>query len=174
MFKTYSSSSSLVITSRWFATSRLRAPVSVRLVYWSIPGGAKPAWCRHQMEIFSALLAICAGNHRSPVKSPAQRPVARSFDIFFDLRLNKRLSKQSWGWWFETLSCPLWRQCDEVNAMAADGQLPGQIIRSSANKLLLVTTEPWLPGCRISNSCAVVNWQKCQYSFQVSSKWFSK
>ena len=33
MFKTYSSSSSLVITSRWFATSRLRTPVSVRLVY---------------------------------------------------------------------------------------------------------------------------------------------
>ena len=31
--KTCSSSSSLVITSRWFATSRLRAPVSVRLVY---------------------------------------------------------------------------------------------------------------------------------------------
>ena len=40
---------------------------------------------------------------------PAQRPVARSFDVFFDLRLNKRLSKQSWGWWFETLSGPLWR-----------------------------------------------------------------
>ena len=35
MFKTYSSSSSLVITSRWFATSRLVAPVSVRLVYSS-------------------------------------------------------------------------------------------------------------------------------------------
>ena len=33
MFKTYSSSS-LVITSRWFATSRMVAPVSVRLVYW--------------------------------------------------------------------------------------------------------------------------------------------
>ena len=28
---------------------------------------------------------------------------------YFDLRPNKRLSKQSWGWWFETLSCPLWR-----------------------------------------------------------------
>ena len=39
---------------------------------------------------------------------PAQRPVTRSFDVFFDLRLNKWLSKQSWGWWFETLSCPLW------------------------------------------------------------------
>ena len=23
--------------------------------------------------------------------------------------MNKRLSKQSWGWWFETLLCPLWR-----------------------------------------------------------------
>ena len=38
---------------------------------------------RHQMETFSVLLAICAGN--SPV--PAQRPVTRSFDVFFDLRL---------------------------------------------------------------------------------------
>ena len=27
----------------------------------------------------------------------------------FDLRLNKRLSKQSWSWWIETLSHPLWR-----------------------------------------------------------------
>ena len=34
MFKTYSSSSSLVITSYWFATSRLRVPASVRRVYW--------------------------------------------------------------------------------------------------------------------------------------------
>ena len=41
-----------------------------------------------------------------------QIPVTRSFDVFFDLRLNKRLSKQSWGWWFETLSCPLWRHCN--------------------------------------------------------------
>ena len=38
-----------------------------------------------------------------------QRPVTRSFDVFFDLRLNERLSKQSWGWWFETPSLPLWR-----------------------------------------------------------------
>ena len=40
---------------------------------------------------------------------PAQRPVTRSFDVYFDLRLNKRLSKQSRGWWFETLSGPLGR-----------------------------------------------------------------
>ena len=50
--------------------------------------------------------------HLVPGEFPAQRPVTRSFDIFFDLILNKRLSKQSWGFWFEALSCPLWRQCN--------------------------------------------------------------
>ena len=53
----------------------------------------------------SALLAICAGNSPVTGEFPAQRPVTRSFDVFFDLRS----SKQSWGWWFETPSCPLWR-----------------------------------------------------------------
>ena len=53
------------------------------------------AWWRHQMETFSALLAICAGNSLVPGEVPAQRPVTRCFDVFFDLRLNKRLSKQS-------------------------------------------------------------------------------
>ena len=57
------------------------------------------SWWRHQMELFSALLAICAGNSPVPGEFPAQRPVTRSFDVFFDLRLNKRLSKQSWDWW---------------------------------------------------------------------------
>ena len=136
-------------------------------------------WWRHQMETFSTLLAICAGNSPFPGEFPTQRPVTRSFDItlthndhggvsnhqshgcllnrlfrsrskktsklrvtclcagnspgtgefpaqkasyaenvsiwwrhhdvYFDLRPNKRLSKQSWGWWFETPSRPLWR-----------------------------------------------------------------
>ena len=57
---------------------------------------------------------VCAGN--SPVTGEflAQRPVTRSFDVFFDRRLNKRLSKQSWGWWFETPSRPLWHHCNET------------------------------------------------------------
>ena len=33
---------------------------------------------------------------------------------FFYLRLNKRLSKQSWGWWFETLSWSLWGHCNAL------------------------------------------------------------
>ena len=52
------------------------------------------------------------GDLTGPGEFPAQRPVTRSFDVFFDLRLNKRMSKQSWGWWFETLPWSLWRQCN--------------------------------------------------------------
>ena len=46
------------------------------------------------------------------MNSPKQRPVTQSFDVFSDLRLNKRFSKQSWGWWSDTSSRPLWRHCN--------------------------------------------------------------
>ena len=59
---------------------------------------------RPQMETFSALLAISAGNSPDTGQFPAQRPMTRSFDVCFDLRLNKRLNKQPSGWWFETPS----------------------------------------------------------------------
>ena len=48
------------------------------------------------------------GTHRSPVNFRYKG----TFDVLFDLHLNKRLSKQSWVWWFETPSCPLWRHCN--------------------------------------------------------------
>ena len=59
-------------------------------------------WWRLQMETFSALLALCAGN--SPVTGEflSKRRVTRRFDVSFDLRLDKRLSKRSRSWWFET------------------------------------------------------------------------
>ena len=72
-------------------------------------------WWRYQMENFSALLAICAGNSPVTGEFPAQRPVTRSFDVFFDLRLNKRLSKRWWGWWFQMPSRPLWRHCNDIS-----------------------------------------------------------
>ena len=49
------------------------------------------------------------GIHRHPQK----RPVTWSFHIFFELCLNKRFRKQLWGWWFETLSRPFWRHCND-------------------------------------------------------------
>ena len=77
-----------------------------RYVYWKqwgIQGSAITmqnlrsshlSWWHHQIETFSVL----------------QRPVMWSF-VFFDLSLNKQLSKQSWGWWFEMPSHPLWHHC---------------------------------------------------------------
>ena len=56
------------------------------------------SWWRHQMETFSALLAIWAGNSPVTDEFPAQRSVTRNSDIFSDLRLNKRLSQQSDLW----------------------------------------------------------------------------
>ena len=70
------------------------------------------SWWRHQMETFSALLALRAG--KSPVTGefPLQRPVTWSFDVFFEMRLNKRLSIQSWGWWFAMPSRSSWHHCN--------------------------------------------------------------
>ena len=51
---------------------------------------------------------------------PSQRPMTGSFDVFVDLRQNKRLSKQSWGWWFLTPSCPLWCQCNGILTLGND------------------------------------------------------
>ena len=52
------------------------------------------------------------GIHRSSVNSPHKDQWRGALIFFFDLHLNIRLSKQSWGWWFETLSRPLWRHCN--------------------------------------------------------------
>ena len=41
--------------------------------------GIRVPWRRHQIETFSALLAIRAGNSPIPGEFPAQRPVTRSF-----------------------------------------------------------------------------------------------
>ena len=77
--------------------------------------------CRHYVvnmmmssngNIFRVTGPLC-GEFTGPGEFPAQRPVTRSFDVFFDLRPNKRLSKQPWGWWFETPSWSLWRQCND-------------------------------------------------------------
>ena len=94
------------------------------------------------MEMFSALLAICAGNSPVPGEIPTQRPVTRSFEVFFDLRLNKRLSKQSWGWWFEMPSRPLWRhRNDKYN--------DNQAIILYAHSSLLYFLSTWCIFCHL-------------------------
>ena len=48
----------------------------------------KELWWRHQMETFSAVLALCAGNLPITGEFLSRRPVTQSFYVFFDLRLN--------------------------------------------------------------------------------------
>ena len=50
---------------------------------------------------------------RSPVNFPHKGQSRGDLMFFFYQRLNKRLSKQSWGWWLETLSHLLWRHRNE-------------------------------------------------------------
>ena len=109
----------IFIYSRYHDTIRNNSSISIEYIFatrkhiWNIctylHQQAGISWWRHQMETFSALLAICVGNSPDSGDFPAQRPVTRSFGAFFDLRPNERLSKQWWGWWFETQSNPLWR-----------------------------------------------------------------
>ena len=86
------------------------------------------------------------GIHRSPVIPRTKASDAQLFDVFFDLRLNKRLSKQSWGWWFGTLSHPLWRHC---NAQWRRGSsiIFGILLQSSVvrtwSTIARVCTEHW-------------------------------
>ena len=98
-----------------------------------------PRW-RHQMETFSALLALCARNSPVTGEFPSQWPVKRSFDVFFDLHLNKRLSKQSWGWLFETSSSPLWRHCNDCTAIMICGDL-NRIMRNRYSRGLFTNED---------------------------------
>ena len=58
----------------WFVAC---LPVNVRDGVYCV------TWWRHQMETFSMLLAICAGNSPVTNEFPSQRLVTRSFGVFF-------------------------------------------------------------------------------------------
>ena len=70
------------------------------------------SWWRHQMEAFSVLPVLCAGNSAVPGEFPVQRLVTQSFDVFFHLILKKWWNKQSRHRWFEMLSQSLWCYCN--------------------------------------------------------------
>ena len=96
------------------------------------------------------ILAICAGNSPVPGEFPAQRPVTQSFDVFFDLCLNKWLSKQSWGWWFETVLCPLSCHCngvsniEETNRLATCQPLRKQTVHCLQCDTIVKIKSSWL------------------------------
>ena len=99
----------VVFSSRWHAILQdvVQSIVSrVLSKHCHFPYGS---WWRHQMERFSASLALCEGNPPVTGGFPPQKPAARRCTVIFDLRLSKRSRKQYWGRWFETPSRSLWR-----------------------------------------------------------------
>ena len=89
-------------------------------------------WCNHDDVIiwkhFPRYWPFVRGIHRSPVNSPHKGQWRGALMFFFYFRLNKGLSKQSWGWWFETLSRPLWRHSNEYACnMSSDDKYLYQI-----------------------------------------------
>ena len=116
------------------------------LNYWLIL-----PWWRHQMETFSALLALC-GIYRSPVNSPHKGQWRGALIFFFDLRLNKRLSKQSWGWWFETPPCSLWRHCNDAGKWTQQHLLASHYYENHAQ---------FSNQCRSLYSSLWIYWWKC-------------
>ena len=131
------------------------------MIYWFVIvaiQGYFYAWWRHQMETFSVLLAICAGNSPASGEFAAQRPVTRGFDVFFDMCLNKRLRKQTWGWWFETLSRPLWRHCNGISCPFISSKIslviPNTYNDTPAQRILMLCTNNCGTG-----SCKVFHWK---------------
>ena len=115
--------SSTIVTLRWpiVLTWFLYGDISKTNFWQSLsvlqrcPSWMKSSWWRHQMETFSTLLALCAGNSPVTGEFPSQRPVTRSFDVFLYFPLNKQLGKQSKPLWFETSSRSLWSRCNELS-----------------------------------------------------------
>ena len=132
-------------------------------------------WWRHQMEAFSALLALCAGNSPVPGEFPWQRPVTWIFDVFFDPRPNKRLSKQSWGWWLETLSRPLWRHCNDNDVAWASGCLKSLATRFLLNSLfnhqMKHQSFVLLPFVKGNCQWQVVHSERASYAESASISW---
>ena len=138
------------------------------------------SWWRHQMEAFSALLAICAGNSPVPREFPAQRPVTRSFDVLFDLRLNKRLSKQSWGWWFETLSRPFWRHCNVEFCLLGQSDIRintrNRNTMSGVVHIIFSNAFIWQKICllfTLQNMPKASEWRKTTFKNAATSSWIS-
>ena len=135
-------------------------------------------WWSHQMETYTLLLALRAGN--SPVTGgfPSQRPVTRTFDVFFDLCRNTRLSKQSRRRCFES---SLWRHCNNISYMCNIDELKrqqtaddpiswrGQAIGKYC-VWLIKKTGPWLVFFSLPSFWIIFPWRECWILFLLGFK----
>ena len=115
---------------------------------------------------------------------PTKRPVTRSFDVFFDLRLIKRLSKPR-GWWFETLSRPLWRHChgywitfQETLSFLQVSFLTTKVVLYNCQADSRLAPSQWetslqnntVPHWLVANLESALNWYRCgMWRFKLNS-----
>ena len=81
---------------------------------------------------------------------PLTKTSDAGFDVFIDLHLINGLSKQSWGWWFETPSRPLWRHCN-MNDCSLN-----YILSFNPDKRMKATTRPTTPRWRCDPKTSLV------------------
>ena len=101
-------------------------------------------WWRHQMETYSALL----------VNSPHRGQWRGALMFSLICALNKRLSNQSWGWWYQTPSCSLWRHCNGCANISQDAITKSKHIclcpfTFFLNSCFVLTCSSWFVHIRI-------------------------
>ena len=118
--KTHDSSNSLVITSRWFATSRLGASASLRVVIGVTQmvlfccSHHTALWCMMTSSdcnifyITGPLWGESTGHHWIPITEASDSELR----CFLWSAPEKWLSKQSSRYWFEVPSRSLWCHCN--------------------------------------------------------------
>ena len=116
-----------------------------------------PIMRHHQMEIFSASRALCAGKSPLAGEFPSQRLVTWSFDVFFDLRLSKCLSTQWRRRWLEMPSRLLWRTVLKIRmpckcyATHHETSSNGNIFRVTGPLCGEITVGRWIPLTKASD-----------------------
>ena len=83
------------------------------------------------------------GIHRSALKSLHKCQWREALVFFFYPRLNKRLSKQSGGWWLETPSYPLWRNCNVFRNHWYGLRGDGKIMHALFTGRCITVTSQW-------------------------------
>ena len=116
---TYQSNTTEYI-SAWFYL-RLKTFDSRKCIWKCLQSSSQVIFCRSQcvtsfmMTLSNENIFCVTGHLCEEFTGPRWIPRTKASDAelwcFLYLRLNKQLSKQSWGWWFEMPSFPLWRHC---------------------------------------------------------------
>ena len=94
-----------MITS-WYSLQMQRG------VFFLLVAQRRFSWWRHQMETFSAILALCAGTLPVQVDSPHKAQWRGALMVSFICTWINNWVKKTRGWWFETPPWSLWRQCN--------------------------------------------------------------